>query len=487
MTGSVQNFFQTHILRNSENSKNQIEEANPSSSFSPCIRQVFLAIGPLLLTVSSGMTFGYSAILIPQLQVAENNTISIDRGQASWIASIATLPMAVGSVIGGFCLEQLGRKATHTISCLPIFLGWLLIYLANGIKMILLGRFITGLFTGILTTATAVYIGETCEPAYRGILLAGISFCVAFGLFTSHLLGTFLSWQNTAMVCSLLPLISQIIIYFPPESATWLAGKARIEEAEQAFYWYRGASDNAKKELNIILQCRKHEAKGSSKTFKDKINDLLVPEFLKPLGIISIYIITKQWSGINAITFYSIHIMQETIGKGVDEYISTLIIDLLRLCMSVVACFLLKKIKRRPLAILSGVGTFLSLLVLSFYVYIAKIYPPFSLSYIPLSCLICFIIFSSIGLVPLPSSMLGEVFPLRHRSKGSGISSFIAFSMFFSVVKCVPGMFGIYGPDGTFLIFGVVALFSTLFVIVFLPETKDRSLHEIEESFKNKK
>ncbi|XP_072382154.1 facilitated trehalose transporter Tret1-like isoform X2 [Diabrotica undecimpunctata] len=484
MTGSVQNCFQNCILYTDEKPKSQIEE---TTRFSPYTRQVFVAVGPLLLTVSSGMTFGYSAILIPQLQVAENNTISIDTEQASWIASIATLPMAVGSVIGGFCLEKLGRKATHTISCLPIFLGWLLIYLANGISMVLLGRFITGLFTGILTTATAVYIGETCEPSYRGVLLAGISFCVALGLFTSHLLGTFLSWQNTALVCSLLPLISQIIIYFPPESATWLAGKARTEEAEQAFYWYRGASDKAKNELNILLQCRNHQSKESSKTFKDKINGVLVPEFLKPLGIIAIYIITKQWSGVNAITFYSIHIMQETTGKGVDEYLSTLIIDLLRLFMSVVACVLLKKIKRRPLAIISGVGTFLPLLILSFYIYIAKIYPPFCSSYIPLSCLICFIIFASIGLVPLPSSMLGEVFPLRHRSKGSGISSFIAFSMFFSVVKCVPSMFESYGPSGTFLIFGLVALFSTLFVIVFLPETKDRSLHEIEESFKNKK
>ncbi|CAH1275609.1 unnamed protein product [Diabrotica balteata] len=487
MTGSVQNFFQKYILYTGEKSKGQIKETKSTSRFSPYTRQVFVAVGPLLLTVSSGMTFGYSAILIPQLQVAENNTISIDTEQASWIASIATLPMAVGSVIGGFCLEKLGRKATHTISCLPIFLGWLLIYLANGINMVLLGRFITGLFTGILTTATAVYIGETCEPSYRGVLLAGISFCVALGLFTSHLLGTFLSWQNTALVCSLLPLISQIIIYFSPESATWLAGKARAEEAEQAFYWYRGASDKAKNELNILLQCRNHQPKESSKTFKDKINGILVPEFLKPLGIIAIYIITKQWSGVNAITFYSIHIMQETIGKGVDEYLSTLIIDLLRLFMSVVACVLLKKIKRRPLAIISGVGTFLPLLILSFYIYIAKIYPPFCSSYIPLSCLICFIIFASIGLVPLPSSMLGEVFPVRHRSKGSGISSFIAFSMFFSVVKCVPSMFESYGPSGTFLIFGLVALLSTLFVIVFLPETKDRSLHEIEESFKNKK
>ncbi|XP_018576515.1 facilitated trehalose transporter Tret1-2 homolog isoform X2 [Anoplophora glabripennis] len=443
-----------------------------------------VALGPLILDIGLGMISGYSAILLPQLQAEKNSTIVIDDEQASWIASMAALPMATGCILGGVLIEKIGRKHTHMLTCLPTLLGWLLIAFACNTRMILGGRFITGLCVGILGAATSVYIGETSKPKYRGFLLAGISFAVSLGLFLSHLLGTFLHWKTTALVCSIVPIISLLLMIFTPESPSWLAKKGQLTKAEKAFYWCRGYSDEAKKELAVMLEGYQDK----EPNLKMQIRDFLVPEFLKPLGIITVYIIANQWAGVNAITFYTVSIMKKTVGEGVNEYLSMLIVDVIRVVMSILACILLRRLGRRPLAVVSGLGTFMSLFTLSVFTYLVTIYPAVSsMVYIPMTALVIYISFISIGFVPLPWAMIGEVFPLKTRSIGSGITSFLAFTAFFSVVKTSPAMFRDLGAEGSFLVYGLVAFFGTIFVWIYLPETKGKPLHEIEDQFKSKR
>ncbi|CAG9857471.1 unnamed protein product [Phyllotreta striolata] len=428
------------------------------------------------------MTFGYSAILLPQLQSAENpeNTLSIDKEEASWIASMAALPMAIGSAFGALSIGKLGRKTAHSLSCIPTLIGWLLIGHSTGIQMILIGRFVTGFFAGYLASATGVYIGEIADPKHRGFFLGGISISVSSGLFLCHLMGTFLTWRTTALLCAVLPLVSQLIIVFVPESPWWLVDRDRPDEAERAFYWCRGVTDESKKEFEALLERRR----GLDHT--ESLRDALVPEFLKPLGIITVYIVANQWAGINAITFYSITVMRETIGDGLNEYAAMLLVDFLRFFVSIAACLQLRRFGRRPIALVSGVGTAVSLFTLSAYLYAVKSYPETKCRYIPIACLVLYMVFVTGGFVPLPWAMMGELFPSKRRSLGSGVASFAAFSAFFSVVKTTPGMFERLGADGTFLVFGAVALFGTGFVYACLPETKDRTLHDIEDGFKKR-
>ncbi|XP_056639603.1 facilitated trehalose transporter Tret1-like isoform X2 [Diorhabda sublineata] len=352
------------------------------------LKQTLVALGPLLLTTSAGMTFGYSAILLPQLE-SNNSTIVVNKVEMSWI-----------------------------------------------------------------------------------------------GLFMVHLIGTFLTWKNTALICSILPLISQIIIHFVPESPIWLANEGRIAEAKTSFFWCRGRSEESNKELDSILQRRNQSPKDENRNYKEKFNEIFVPEFLKPLIILTVYVTTKQWCGINAIAFYSVAIMKDTVGN-VDEYLATLLVDLIRVVMATAACFLIKNFKRRHLALISGIGTFVSLFFLSGVTFFVKIYPSNQIGYFTMLFLISYIVFVSIGLVPLPSSMNGELFPVKLKGLGCGVSSFVAFSMFYSVVQTTPIIFGNYGPSGGFLIFGLVAFVSTIFVYLFLPETKGKPLHEIEDAFKS--
>uniref|UniRef100_A0A6P7FMW1 Facilitated trehalose transporter Tret1-like isoform X1 n=1 Tax=Diabrotica virgifera virgifera TaxID=50390 RepID=A0A6P7FMW1_DIAVI len=469
-------------------SGNEHPEGNESgkkkvSRYSPIFNQTLTAVGPWILTIMAGMTFGYSAILLPQLKSGVENTFTITKMEESWIASLAALPMALGCVFGGISLEKFGRKTTHLIICLPMFLGWLLMFLAHDINMIFIGRFITGLMTGMVAAACSVYIAETSEPSYRAFSLGLIVACASFGIFFVHLFGTFLSWKLTALICSMFAVIAQIVIPFTAESPSWLLSKDKVEEAKKSFLWCRGDSEEATKEFEAMLSQKNEQEKDKEET---KFKHLFVPEFLKPLGILCVYISANQWSGINAMPFYYVRIMKETIGEDINDYVATLVVDAVRCFMSLLASALLKRYNRRPLAIISGFGAAVSLFVLSFYTYIITAFPTIRSGYIPMACLVSFMIFVCIGFQPLPWSLVGELFPIKSRSIGGGLTSCIAFLALLSIVKTMPDLFEMYNISGVFLIFGIVSLVATIFVCFFLPETKDKTLQEIEEEFRGK-
>ncbi|XP_050503555.1 facilitated trehalose transporter Tret1-like [Diabrotica virgifera virgifera] len=302
-------------------------------------------------------------------------------------------------------------------------------------------------------------------------------------IFFVHLFGTFLSWKLTALICSMFAVIAQIVIPFTAESPSWLLSKDKVEEAKKSFLWCRGDSEEATKEFEAMLSQKDEQEKDKEQT---KFKHLFVPEFLKPLGILCVYISANQWSGINAMPFYYVRIMKETIGEDINDYVATLVVDAVRCFMSLLASALLKRYNRRPLAIISGFGAAVSLFVLSFYTYIITAFPTIRSGYIPMACLVSFMIFVCIGFQPLPWSLVGELFPIKSRSIGGGLTSCVAFLALLSIVKTMPDLFEMYTISGVFLIFGIVSLGATIFVCFFLPETKDKTLQEIEEEFRGK-
>lgn len=383
-------------------------------------------------------------------------------------------------------MERYGRKFAHQFTCAPCLIGWLIIYFSTTLPTLLTGRLLTGFCIGLLGPPTGVYISETSAPKYRGFFLALISFGIAFGVFLSHLAGTFLSWQVTALMCATFPVLAFLTMIGTPESPTYYAKKDREKEAREAFHWCRGHGTEAKEEINIIIQKQKLlQSEAENSNIMKELATLRNPEFVKPLIIIVTFFIVIQWSGLNAMTFYTVTIIQRTVNGNIDEYVAMLIVDTLRLFMSVFACVLLRKIGRRPLAFISGFGTSASLFCLTAYIYFTTIYPEYAMYYPIAVCGILFYVtFITVGFVPLPWIMMGEVFPVKNRGIGSGISALTTYVAFFSVVKTTPGMFSTLGTDGTFLTYGLVALAGTVILYFFLPETKDKALHSIEDGFK---
>lgn len=408
---------------------------------------------------------------------------------------MAALPMFSGCIISGLIMEPCGRRLTHQLLAVPFVIGWVLIATASSLPQLLVGRFLTGLCVGLLGPVGSIYIGEISDPKYRGFLLAGISLAISSGLLLVHIIGTFCHWQLTAAISSAIPFVSYLIMSFVPESPSWLASKGRTERAIQSFKWLRGSDPKSMEELDAMLKKQAEAALQmqtrlpvkffSMQKLKNLKETFKRPEFIKPLLIMIAFFFTLQFSGVNAIAFYSVSIMKSTLGDGFNEYAAMLIIDVVRLVVSMIACILLRTVGRRPLAITSGAFTVLSLIGLATFRYVtSKSYTEYAnISWVPLMFLIGYIVATTAGITPLPWVMTGEVFPVDLRGIGSGICTCMCFVAFFIVVKLAPAMFTGLGVEGTFLSYGLVALLGTITMYFFLPETRGRTLLEIEEAF----
>ena len=378
--------------------------------------------------------------------------------------------MAPGCLLGGLFMERLGRRAAHQLICVPYVLGWVIISLAHNTTMLYVGRFLTGLSVGMIGPLSPVFIAEISGPAYRGVLLATVSLAVATGILLANVLGTFLNWKLAAAICAIFPLICYIGVYWLPESPTWLAAKGRKAEATVAFQWYRGYSPDAMKEMGDLLN--KHAAERRKQSWKELWVEMRKKSFLKPFFIMIVFFFVMQYSGVNAVAFYTVTILAD-MGSGLDAFLATIIIGLVRVVMSVVACILARWCGRRPLSVISSLGAAATLLGLG----------ATGPGWAPVVLLVLYICFISIGLVPLPWVMVGEVFPAALRGFGSGVTSAYGFLMFFCVVKTGPDLIASVGIHGAFYTYGAVALGGAVFLYVFLPETGNKTLQDIEEAY----
>ncbi|KAK6644734.1 hypothetical protein RUM43_001003 [Polyplax serrata] len=484
----------------------------------PVVRQ-YLAGGTLALSqLVCGMAAGFSAVLLPQLQ-AEDSDIVITEEEGSWIASLLALPLMIGCLFSGSLLNRLGRKSCVYISSAGLGIGWFITALAPNVPALYAGRFITGFCISLSTPPVQVYLAETSQPEHRGILLSSSPLAVSSGVMISHLLGTFLSWRVAAWLCTLPVIMCIAFLPFFKESPVWLLQKGRDREAEESFTWFRGHSEKVMKEFKALKNSERTGRK-ENETLSSKLKNVLKPTFMKPLLILMFFFFTQQFSGVNAVTFYSVHILKKVL-TNVNEYFSTLLIDVIRTITSIVAVILLKSYGKKQITIISSVGTSISLFLLSLYLACVSddsddplSSPPSNHSsplsnfsnetttpdqlpsdsvyseivgYFPLIFLILYVCFVTLGLVPLPWVISGELFSKDMRGIGAGVTSSFGFLCFFIVVKSTPQLFEGLKDYGTFCLFGVVALVGSIVLFLFLPETKDKTLLEIEAFFDKKK
>ncbi|KAK0086739.1 hypothetical protein PV326_005462 [Microctonus aethiopoides] len=448
---------------------------------------------PIVSTIATGMTMGYSAVLLPQLWrinatgISSMNVTRLKRSLAtgsddptitstheeSWIAASAAIAMVPGCWISTLLMDKLGRKSAFMIIN-PIFaLGWNILAFANEFTMLIVGRVLCGFSVGLLGATSPVYILEITHPHLRGLLLACLSLAVALGILSSHVLGTWLHWRLTAHLCGLIPILCFIFGYFVPETPSWLLKHDSQVAAFNTWQFLKGKDSSMEfANLNSDIHCNHNDEEKSWREL------YLVKPFLMPLFIICVFAFTSQFSGINVVTFYCVKMLTDIVGTD-NAYLATMLLDCVRVIFSIVACWLTKRCSRRLLTNISGFGTALTLFALS-----ACLYSDYDQPWLSIVFLFIYICTVSLGLVPLPWLLCAELFPdASTRALGSGLSAGFAFICFFGAVKTGPIALEVILPHGTFTVYGTIALLGTVFLHFCLPETKDKTSDDIKNEF----
>ncbi|CAG4981087.1 unnamed protein product [Colias eurytheme] len=467
------------------------------SWITPFKKQCFVTLGVSLNLSSHGLTMGFAAIVLPQLRQPDS-IIPVDDTAGSWISAIIGFALIVGNFIIPTVMAKYGRKTANVLSIITMLLGWFCIILATNIKVLLIGRFLKGCAMGMTASLGPVLIGEYTSPKNRGAFLTTISLSIATGVVFVHTLGAFFHWQIAALVCAFLMFIDLLIVLYSPETPTWLSDQGRYAESEKVFRWLRG--DTEDEELKRMLETSMivREAKAEvivEDTFSKRMKANLAffnatirkREFYKPIFIMIHIYTLSQWSGANILAAYTIDLFTNVIGTEVHIYLMVITLGTQRIISNGIAVYIIKKVKRRTMLMATvGINLFAYLAIAAYSYLKAHQMLPYDHPFIGIFLIHIHMVSIATGTVPLPFIIAGEVFPLDYRSLAGSISVFFLSGNFFIILKTVPYLFKTIGVHGAYVIYAAVVAYCVVIAYFFLPETKDRTLQEIEDEFRGR-
>lgn len=290
-------------------------------------------------------------------------------------------------------------------------------------------------------------------------------------------------------MCGLFPASAIILTLLSiPESPMWLRDHGRIDEAKIIIKKFRGIPKHCQitPEVTAELLSSKQQPQHSNRK-KSLVDNIKKRSSLQPFIIMLIYFFFQQFSGIFVIVYYAVNITSEA-GMKIDPFIGAILIGFTRLVGAILVSFASKKWGRRVPSIVSGTGMTIFMGTLSIYLFIKDQGCSFDdQGVVPAVCIMSYIFMSTIGFLCLPFAMVGEIYPAKVRDVLSGLTTCIAYIFSFISVKTYPGMINIMGKHGVFCFYALMSLLGTIFVILFLPETKGLKLNDIDQLFSIKK
>ncbi|XP_072159152.1 facilitated trehalose transporter Tret1 isoform X2 [Bemisia tabaci] len=444
------------------------------------IIQVAATVAAHLNSISVGMCQGYSAVLLPQL-TSHASPLQVSNDEASWIASLGVISNPVGALLSGVCMEIFGRRTAVQLTSLPFLIGWTIIALSQTLTTLCIGRFISGMAIG-MASACYVYVAEISQPEHRGILSSTGPVFVSLGVLIVYSLGSLCSWQFVSAVCAAAAMLSFSAMQLVPESPYWLASKGMTKESHAALSWLRSSAHVEKDISELVNNSRDISPRVSTlKLISDRFND---PCVWKPFFILVGFFLFQEGSGIYIILYYAVDFFRRA-GSTVDHNVASIIVASLRFAMSIFGSLCIQNFGRRTLAVTSGILMALSIGAAGVYEHFFEDFAPADRPYpwVPLACILTNVCASMLGLLQLPWLMIGELFPLKVRGIMGGVVSSLAYLFIFATVKIYPNLMANLQMSGSMFGFAIASLMVVVYALMFLPETRGKTLLEIEQRF----
>jgi SP family facilitated glucose transporter-like MFS transporter 8 len=422
-----------------------------------------------------GTVLAWTSPVLPELQSA-NSTLPISPEEGSWIGSLVAVGAIAGAVPAGYFADRFGRKLVILALSAPFLLSWILIVAAKSVGILYVARLIAGFATGAISVVAPMFIGEIAESSVRGALGSFFQVMLTIGILYTYTVGAIADYTWLGILCGLIPVAFFITFLRVPESPTYLMKNYKTDGAKKSLQYYRGSSYNVWKELQEL-------EKDISESTKDKasIRDLVSSGGTRKALIISLgLMVFQQLSGINAVIFYSVDIF-DAAGSTLNPNVAAIIVAVVQVVVTYTASAIVDRAGRRLLLLLSASVMGLCLAILGLYFHLKnKGNDVTGIGWLPLMCVTVFIVMFSLGFGPLPWMMMGELFAPNVKGVASSIAVCtnwtLVFLVTFSFGKLIDGL----GEHSTFWSFAVICGVATVFIYYLVPETKGKSLTEIQ-------
>ncbi|WP_129641122.1 sugar porter family MFS transporter [Peristeroidobacter agariperforans] len=438
-----------------------------------------LNIGFVALTVAiGGFLLGFDATVISGVVPFIKDYFSLSGASGDLklgfaVSSLGWGAMA-GNAIAGPLSDRFGRRRVLLGTALLFVMSSLLAASATSFPSFVAARIVGGLAVGGAILIAPVYIAEIAPAEKRGSLVSLNQLMIVIGISASFFSNYFLldlgehNWRYMLGVQMVPALLYFTLLWFVPESPRWLLLKGQ-DEAALAVLRRVAGEQQAQENLQQIQ--RSLTMKAVSRGFRGLLDSRVRMIMIIALGLAFF----QQITGINAIFYYLPTIFTQA-GGGVDDaFRQAVMVGMVNVAMTFVAIWLIDKLGRKPLLIVGIAGMALSLFAIS-WAFSQESYN----ARLVLIAIIGFVASFAISLGPVMWVLLSEIFPNEQRAAAISVAGFWNALVSATVTMIFPWALSTLGSGGTFLAFALFATAALLFVVLLVPETKGRTLEQLE-------
>jgi len=430
------------------------------------------------ISALGGMLFGYDTGVISGAILFISKDFSLTQLQVEIVVSCVLIGALIGAMTGGVLADRFGRRRV-IIATATLFVGGAIVTaLSPTFTLLISGRIIVGAAIGVASFTTPLYISEVSPVKIRGRLVSINQVALTSGIVISYLVDYALAdiqgWRWMFGLAAVPAAILAVGMFWLPESPRWLVSKNLIDSARTVLERIRRTKDVGT-ELDDIQSSLAVQSGG----WRDLFTPLIRPALIVGVGLA----ILQQITGINTVIYYAPMIFEFTGAKSASASIlATIGVGVVNVAMTVVALLLVDRVGRRPLLLIGLTGMIIGLGVLGLAFQLPSLSG--SLGWIAEISLMLYVGAFAIGLGPVFWLLISEIYPLKIRGVAMSVATSANWGANLFVALTFLTLIQATGRSSTFWIYGLVGIGAWLFTWFYVPETKGRSLEDIESHWK---
>jgi sugar porter (SP) family MFS transporter len=439
------------------------------SGRNPFVARISLiaAIGGFLFGYDTGVISGALLYIAPQLHA--------DTVAQSWIVGSLLLGAVVGAIASGYLADAISRKWTKFVAGCVYTVAALGSALVQSTGELIIARAVLGLAVGTASFVAPMYIAEQTPPRIRGGTVSFNQLMITTGILLAYVADFALKGVNDnwrwMLGLGAVPGVALVIgMLLVPHTPRWLMQRGRRADAEAVLRRSR-PDEQVKDELDDIQSVLRKER-------RIRAADLVAPRTRGLLVIGLALAIFQQIVGVNTVIYFSPTILTYTGLHANSAITEALSVGITNVVFTVIAVLVLDRVGRRALLLTGTVGLCVALVLLGFFFQEPGL--QHNAPWLALAALVLFIASFAIGLGPVFWLMISEIFPLSLRSKAMAVCTACNWIANFLVSYFFLQLIGVAGRPATFWIYAGLGVLAVAFFAVRVPETKDRSLEQIE-------